>query len=171
MFDLAALESALAGTLFAGKLHFARTTASTNTDALAAARRNARSGAPHGSVYFADEQTAGRGRGDHGWLSAAGEGLYVSVLLRPQIPASRLPFCLWPPGLPPPRPSAPSPASHVDLRWPNDLLIGPRKTGGILVEARSESKRSAPRSGRHRHQCASARVPSRPRHARNLSRS
>jgi biotin-(acetyl-CoA carboxylase) ligase len=32
----------------------------------------------HGSVYFADEQRAGRGRGDHAWHSAAGEGLYVS---------------------------------------------------------------------------------------------
>ena len=41
---------------------------------------------------FADEQIAGRGRGDHGWDSAAGEGLYVSVLLRPEIPALRLPL-------------------------------------------------------------------------------
>ncbi len=56
-------------------------------------------------------------------------------------------------------PFAPSPGSAVDLRWPNDLLIGPRKTGGILVEARTDSERSAPRSGGgHRHQCAPARV-------------
>ena len=88
MFDLAALESALAGTIFAGKLHFSSVTDSTNTDALAAAR----GAAPHGSVYFADEQLAGRGRGDHAWHSAAGQGLYVSVLLRPRIPAARLPL-------------------------------------------------------------------------------
>ena len=37
-------------------------------------------------------------------------------------------------------PSAPSTGLAVDLRWPNDLLIGPRKTGGILVEARNDSK-------------------------------
>ena len=84
MFNLAALESSqqdgLAGTVFAGKLHYSSITGSTNSDALAAAR----SGAPHGSVFIADEQNAGRGRGDHGWHSAAGEGLYVSVLLRPQ---------------------------------------------------------------------------------------
>jgi BirA family biotin operon repressor/biotin-[acetyl-CoA-carboxylase] ligase len=79
MFDLAALEAELAGTIFAGKLHFSRVTGSTNSDAVAAARL----GAPHGSVYFSDEQLAGRGRGDHGWISAAGEGLYVSALLRP----------------------------------------------------------------------------------------
>jgi BirA family biotin operon repressor/biotin-[acetyl-CoA-carboxylase] ligase len=134
MYDLAALESALAGSVFAGKLHFSPLTDSTNTDALAAARN----GAPHGSVYFADEQLAGRGRGDHAWHSAAGEGLYVSVLLRPQIPAVRLPLLPLAAGL------AAAEAIHAvsrltaDLRWPNDLLIGPRKAGGILVEAKTE---------------------------------
>src|SRR5208337_418285 len=86
MYDLAELERALAGTIFAGKLHFSPVTGSTNTDALEAAR----AGALHGSVYFADEQRAGRGRGDHGWRSAAGQGLYVSVLLRPPVRASNL---------------------------------------------------------------------------------
>ena len=165
MYDLAQLEAALAGTLFAGKLHFSRTTGSTNADALAAARL----GAPHGSVYFADEQTTGRGRSDHGWHSVAGEGLYVSVLLRPQISAARLPLLPLAAGL------AAAEAIHAvsgltaDLRWPNDLLIstprtktypwgprlstprtktspwgprlGPRKAGGILVEARNDSER------------------------------
>ena len=137
MFDLTALEAELASTIFAGKLHFSRTTQSTNSDGLAAAR----SGAPHGSVYLADEQTAGRGRGDHAWHSTAGEGLYVSILLRPQIPAARLPLLPLAAGL------AAADAIHavsglaLDLRWPNDLLIGPRKTGGILVEAGNGSKR------------------------------
>jgi BirA family biotin operon repressor/biotin-[acetyl-CoA-carboxylase] ligase len=136
MFDLAGLDTELAGTVFAGKLHFDRSTGSTNSDAIAAARE----GAPHGSVYFADEQLAGRGRGDHGWISVAGEGLYVSALLRPQIPASRVALLPLAAGL------AAGNAIHtvagltVDLRWPNDLLIGPRKAGGILVEALSPSK-------------------------------
>ena len=134
MFDLAALDAALAETIFARKLHFSPVTGSTNDDALAAAR----SGAPHGSVYFADEQRAGRGRGDHAWLSASGVGLYVSVLLRPQIPASRLPLLPLAAGL------AAADAIHtvagltIDLRWPNDLLVGPRKAGGILVETQTE---------------------------------
>jgi BirA family biotin operon repressor/biotin-[acetyl-CoA-carboxylase] ligase len=141
MFDLAALETDLAGTIFAGKLHFARSTGSTNSDAIAAARGDAHhAGAPHGSVYFADEQSAGRGRGEHGWISVAGEGLYVSVLLRPQIPAPRLALLPFAVGL------AAADAIHtvagltVDLRWPNDLLIGPRKAGGILIEALAPSK-------------------------------
>ena len=137
MFDLAALETALAGTLFAGKLHYAPSTASTNSDALAAAR----SAAPHGSVYFSDEQRGGRGRGDHGWISAAGEGLYVSVLLRPQFSAARLPFLPLAAGLAAADAIRNVSGLDVDLRWPNDLLIGPRKTGGILVEANTESRR------------------------------
>jgi BirA family transcriptional regulator, biotin operon repressor / biotin---[acetyl-CoA-carboxylase] ligase len=136
MYSLADLESALAGTVFYGKLHFASTTASTNSDALAAARN----GAPHGSVYFAEEQTAGRGRGDHAWHSAPGEGLYVSVLLRPHLPGA--PFSLLPlaAGLAAAHAIQQVSGLAVDLRWPNDLLIGPRKTGGILIEAQTPTK-------------------------------
>ena len=137
MYDLAQLEAELAGTLFAGKLHFSRVTGSTNADALAAAR----SGEPHGSVYFADEQTSGRGRSDHGWISAAGEGLYVSVLLRPQIPAAYLPLLPLAAGLAAAEAIRAVSGLTTDLRWPNDLLIGPRKAGGILVEAKIESER------------------------------
>jgi BirA family biotin operon repressor/biotin-[acetyl-CoA-carboxylase] ligase len=135
MYDLAALDSSLTGTIFAGKLHYAPTTASTNSDALAAAR----SGAPHGSVYFADEQRAGRGRGDHAWVSAAGEGLYVSVLLRPPVSAARLTLLPLAAGLAAAEAIRSVTSLAVDLRWPNDLLIGPRKAGGILVEAGNDS--------------------------------
>jgi BirA family transcriptional regulator, biotin operon repressor / biotin---[acetyl-CoA-carboxylase] ligase len=136
LFDLPKLEAALTGTIYAGKLHFAPVTESTNSDALEAAR----TGAPHGSVYFADEQLAGRGRGNHGWHSAAGEGLYVSVLLRPPIPAARLPLLPFAAGLAAADAINETTGLTVDLRWPNDLLIGPRKTGGILVEATINSQ-------------------------------
>jgi BirA family biotin operon repressor/biotin-[acetyl-CoA-carboxylase] ligase len=141
MFDLLALEAELAGTIFAGNLHFVRSTGSTNSDAIAAARGDGlQIGAPHGSVYFADEQLAGRGRGNHGWISVAGEGLYLSVLLRPQIPASRLALLPLAAGLAAAEAIRTVSRLGVDLRWPNDLLIGPRKAGGILVEASLESK-------------------------------
>ena len=141
MFDLAALDTELAGTVFAGKLHFARSTGSTNSDAIAATRGDSQHiRAPHGSVYFADEQLAGRGRGDHGWISVAGEGLYVSVLFRPQIPASQLALLPLAAGLAAVVAIRTVSGLDVDLRWPNDLLIGPRKAGGILVEANLESK-------------------------------
>ncbi len=132
VYDLAGLEASLAGTVFAGKLHFSPVTDSTNRDALAAAR----SAAPNGSVYFADEQRAGRGRGDHAWDSAACDGLYVSVLLRTPIPALRLPLLPLAAGLAAAEAIRAVAGLAVDLRWPNDLLIGPRKVGGILVESK-----------------------------------
>jgi len=135
VYDVAALESAFAHSIYSGKFHYTAVTGSTNTDALAAAR----AGAPHGSVFFTDEQTAGRGRGDHGWQSAAGQGLYVSVILRPSIAVADMPLIPLVAGLAAAQAIGITAARQVDLRWPNDLLIGDRKTGGILVESKTES--------------------------------
>jgi len=134
--DAVAIDAALAGTAFHGRLRHFATIGSTNTHAL----EQARAGAPHGSYYLADEQTAGRGRSDHQWISQSGEGLYLSVLLRPNLPTADL---VWLPllaGLAVHRAIREVTALEADLRWPNDLLIGPRKTGGILVEAQTESR-------------------------------
>jgi BirA family transcriptional regulator, biotin operon repressor / biotin---[acetyl-CoA-carboxylase] ligase len=132
LYDLAELEASLAGTIFAGRLQFSPVTDSTNSDALEAAR----SSAPHGSVYFADEQRAGRGRGDHAWDSAAGDGLYASVLLRTSIPAARLPLIPMAAGLAAAEAIRAVTGLMIDLRWPNDLMLGPHKVGGILVESK-----------------------------------
>lgn len=139
MYDLAALEAALSGTSFAGKLHFSPVTGSTNTDAMTAARE----GAAHSSVYFADEQTAGRGRGDHSWQSNAGQGLYVSVVLKPAIATENLPVVPLAAGLAAAAAIKRVTDLNIDLRWPNDLLIGERKTGGILVESKTEAGATA----------------------------
>lgn len=136
MFELAKLEAALAGTIFAGKLHYSAVTDSTNSDAMEAGRR----GAPQGSAYLADEQRAGRGRGGNAWHSTAGDGLYVSVLLRPKISAGRLPLLPLAAGLAAADAVRAISGVAADLRWPNDILIGPRKAGGILVEAQTESR-------------------------------
>jgi BirA family biotin operon repressor/biotin-[acetyl-CoA-carboxylase] ligase len=133
VYDLVALETALAETIFAGKLHFSPSTDSTNSDAMNAAGL----GAHHGSVFLADEQRAGRGRADHLWLSESGKGLYVSVLLRLPVPPARLPLLPLAAGLAAAQAIDSVTGLKTDLRWPNDLLLGPRKVGGILVEARS----------------------------------
>ncbi len=136
MYDLAVLDRELRNTIFAGRIHFSAVTSSTNLDALAAARK----GAPHGCVFLADEQTAGRGRGGHAWHSAAGEGLYVSVLLRLALPAARVQLLPLAAGLAAAEAIRRVSGHAIDLRWPNDLLIGPAKAGGILVEAITSSK-------------------------------
>jgi len=137
--NISEIDAALAGTPFQGRLHHFRTIDSTNTYAL----DQARTGAPHGSFYIADEQTAGRGRSDHSWHSSAGEGLYLSVLLKPEVAVADL---IWLPllaGLAAHRAIYEVTALNIDLRWPNDLLIENRKTGGILVEAHAEAGRAA----------------------------
>jgi len=131
MLDLQTIEPALTGTIFSGKLHHALITDSTNSDAVSGGRQ----GAPHGSVWLAEEQSAGRGRGDHRWYSTAGEGLYVSILLRPNLPPARLLLLPLAAGLAAAEAIRATTDLPVDIRWPNDLLIGPRKTGGILLES------------------------------------
>jgi BirA family transcriptional regulator, biotin operon repressor / biotin---[acetyl-CoA-carboxylase] ligase len=129
-FDLAGVAEELVGTAFAGQVQHLRSVGSTNVLALEAAQ----AGAQHGCVWVADEQTAGRGRGGHSWHSAAGDGLYVSVLLRPQMALLDALWLSLATGLAVQAAIASVTGLNADIRWPNDLLLGIRKCGGVLVE-------------------------------------
>jgi BirA family biotin operon repressor/biotin-[acetyl-CoA-carboxylase] ligase len=100
--------------------------------------QQAEAGAQEGSVYFADEQTAGRGRGAHQWSSPPGSGLYVSVLLRPQISPADILWLSLAAGLAVRDAVKQVTSLECDLRWPNDLLFGRRKFCGILTELNAE---------------------------------
>lgn len=107
------------------------TTQSTNADLAAAAAE----GAADRTVLIALEQTAGQGRRGRTWSSPPG-GLYVSVLFRPTgVPAQRLPWLNLIAGLALVR-VAQSVGVEATLKWPNDLLLGPKaeKGAGILSE-------------------------------------
>lgn len=137
-FDLASLDRALAATRFAGKLHHFPTIGSTNLHAVEEAAGSV-GGAPDGSVYIADEQTAGRGRGGHTWHSIPGDGLYLSALVRPSTPIP-LAEALWislSTGLAAQRAIQQTTGLLTDIRWPNDLILNHKKVGGILVESTS----------------------------------
>ena len=136
-FHLSALDEALAGSHFAGHLHYFRSIHSTNTHAM----QQADLGAPDGSVYFADEQTAGRGRGAHAWTSPPGSGLYVSILLRPRIAPADVLWLSLAAGLAVYDAIYTVTSLQPDLRWPNDLLFGSRKFCGILTELNAEVTR------------------------------
>jgi BirA family biotin operon repressor/biotin-[acetyl-CoA-carboxylase] ligase len=136
-FDIPSLDCALAGTPFVGNLHFFPSIHSTNTHAM----QQAEAGAPDGTVYFADEQTAGRGRGAHEWSSPPGSGLYVSVLLRPRIPPADVLWLSLAAGLAVRDAVLQVTSLACDLRWPNDLLLGKRKFCGILTELNAEVTR------------------------------
>ena len=138
--DLAYVEKSLAQTPFFGNLHHFASVGSTNQLALEAAQ----AGAPHGSVWIADEQTAGRGRGGHQWHSTAGDGLYLSALLRPAMPLNDALWISLATALAVQAAILQLAGVAPDIRWPNDLLLGEKKCGGILVET---SAIPAPRDG------------------------
>ncbi len=137
MLDLDVLQKALAGTIFDGKLHLFPSIESTNTYAM----QEAAKGAPHGSVYVAEEQTAGRGRGNHGWHSEPYTGVYVSTLLRPQLVAADGLWLSLVTGLAVQHAIENVTGLVADIRWPNDLLSNGKKVGGILVEMNAEASR------------------------------
>lgn len=98
-------------------------------------KRMALGGAPDGTVVIADAQTAGRGRLGRSFQSARGLGLYLSILWRPETPpqqwmalpalgavaAVRAVECVC--------------SAQVQIKWPNDLVHGGKKLGGILTES------------------------------------
>jgi BirA family biotin operon repressor/biotin-[acetyl-CoA-carboxylase] ligase len=110
---------------------------STNTEAMNAAAESA----PEGSVFVAEEQLAGRGRGAHSWHSARSEGIYCSVILRPQIPPSDALLLSLAAGLAVRAAIGEVTQLTPDLKWPNDALIGGRKFCGILTEMNAEATR------------------------------
>lgn len=139
--DAGAVERAVELLAIGGPVTWLPATGSTNQLALEAAQAGASRG-----VWVADEQTAGRGRGGHLWHSARGDGLYVSVIVTPELPLERALWLSLATGLAAQQAILTSTGIRIDLRWPNDLLSGTRKLGGILVES---SVTNAPTSLRY----------------------
>jgi BirA family biotin operon repressor/biotin-[acetyl-CoA-carboxylase] ligase len=128
------LRLRLKGSLFGKSIHHFFKTDSTNRVALELGH----AGEPEGAVVLAEEQTAGRGRVGRKWHSERAAGIYVTLLLRPRLAPVQAPLLTMMAGL-----SAHSAVQAVtgltvDLKWPNDLLIGGKKAGGILTEMHAE---------------------------------
>ena len=112
------------------RLDVVASTTSTNADLAVLAR----AGEPSGAVLVAEEQTAGRGRLDRRWNAPPRAGLLLSVLLRPQSPASTWPMLPFVAGVAVAEAVRSVAGLDADLKWPNDILVGERKLGGILTE-------------------------------------
>ncbi|MBP6964725.1 MAG: biotin--[acetyl-CoA-carboxylase] ligase [Armatimonadetes bacterium] len=98
------------------------------------AARMAGDGAPEGTVVAADEQSAGRGRLGRRWISPPDSGLYLSIVLRPQIPADshwQLAFVC---SLAVAEAVRAATGLAAQTKWPNDVLLNGRKVAGVLVE-------------------------------------
>lgn len=99
----------------------------------------ARAGEREGLVVVAEHQFLGRGRLDRTWTSPPRAGLTFSVLLRPSVPPAVRP---WLPMLLAAVASEALSARcdlDVSLKWPNDLLVGGRKLGGVLAESTGDA--------------------------------
>lgn len=115
-----------------GGIRFFDSISSTNDAALAWAEENA----PDLGLVCADEQTCGRGRGDHSWFTPPGAALAFSLILRPR--ENDEPLLSLFSGL-----GALAVCEalslygrlHAEIKWPNDVLLDGCKVGGVLAEA------------------------------------
>ena len=128
------LRQRLKGSLFGKRIYHFFKVDSTNRVALELGH----AGEPEGAVVLAEEQTAGRGRAGHTWHSERAAGIYVTLLLRPRLAPVQAPLLTMMAGLSAHAAILAQTGLSVDLKWPNDLLIGARKTGGILTEMHAE---------------------------------
>jgi len=110
---------------------------STNTEALRLALENA----PEGTVVIADAQSEGRGRLDRIWESPPSLNLYLSVVLRPDIPAAASSLIPLMVGVAVADIISKYDPGQVRLKWPNDVLIDGKKICGILTEMRTKADR------------------------------
>ena len=132
------LNPLIKGTIFSKQIQHYFKIGSTNSAAMQAAA----AGAAEGTVFLAEEQIAGRGRGVRTWHSARSSGIYCSVILRPTLPPAEALVLSLATGLAV-RDAilAINPGLDPDLKWPNDLLLQGKKFCGILTEMNAEATR------------------------------
>lgn len=127
------IRSFLQGSLIS-EVHALKTVDSTNNEA----KRWAHQGAPHGSLFVADEQTGGKGRLGRVWKSPAGSGLWFSVLLRPKAAPEQVTGLTLTAGLSVAKAIQKLTGCKAQIKWPNDVVIGSQKVCGILTEMAAE---------------------------------
>jgi len=109
------------------------------------AQELARAGAPHGTAVVAEGQTAGRGRLGRRFFSPPGLNLYTSIVLRPDLDTASAPTLILAAAVAVADSVAASVGEPeaVEIKWPNDVLLGGLKTSGILMEMGAEATRVA----------------------------
>ncbi len=110
--------------------HYEHTLTSTNL----VLKDMAKQGAPHGSLCLCEKQTAGRGRMDRSWSSPEGQGIWLSVLLRPSMKPEDAPLITFCCALAMAEAVREVTGLDARIKWPNDLVLGSKKLCGILLE-------------------------------------
>ena len=94
----------------------------------------------HGTVILAEEQTGGTGRLGRAWVSPPG-GIWFTVILAPKIPVDRIFMVTMAGSLAVARAIRKEYDLGALIKWPNDILLGDRKVGGLLLEVSSTGPR------------------------------
>ncbi len=110
--------------------HYEHTLTSTNQ----VLKDMAKAAAPHGSLCLCECQSAGRGRLDRSWSSPEGQGVWLSVLLRPKMKPEQAPLITFACALAMARAVRRVTGLNAQIKWPNDLVLEGRKLCGILLE-------------------------------------
>ena len=119
------------------KIHHIPEVDSTNTVAL----QEARQGTHEGLVITSDHQTEGRGKPGRQWLSPAGKNLLCSILLRPPLSPAQAPLLTQVACRAVAKVLKEKYDTVSEFKRPNDVMVGPRKICGILVEALSSTSK------------------------------
>lgn len=102
------------------------------------AKKLAEEGAPHGTLVVADNQNAGRGRRGRSWVSSAGTGVFMSLILRPDILPSSASMLTLVAALAVYEGIRETTGLETLIKWPNDIVADGKKLCGILTEMSAE---------------------------------
>ncbi len=130
MYNKRELEQGLKTKTMGQTIYFYEETDTTNNRA----RELALEGAPEGTLVVAEKQTAGRGRRGKAWESPLGTGIWMSLVLRPQIRPAEASVLTLLCGLATAEAIEAETGLSAGIKWPNDILINGKKAVGILTE-------------------------------------
>lgn len=134
-FNAYELEKGLDTVILGREALFLKTVDSTNEEV----KRQAKKGAEHGFIVVAEEQKSGKGRLGKVWDSSKGNGIWFSVLLRPDLDPSHIPGITLAAGLGVCKAIRAFTGCNAQVKWPNDIIVGNKKLCGILTEITAEA--------------------------------
>ncbi len=111
-------------------------TDSTNTQC----RKLAVEGWPEGTLVVSEYQRAGKGRRGRAWVSPAGTGIWMSLLLRPELPPQKVSMVTLIAAMAVEKGIRLETGLDSQIKWPNDLVIGQKKICGILTEMQTQKE-------------------------------
>lgn len=102
------------------------------------AKRSAEEGAPHGTLVVAERQSAGKGRRGKSWSSPQGSGIFMSLLLKPELSPEYASMLTLVTALSVSKAVEEVTGLKAMIKWPNDLVLNRKKITGILTEMSAE---------------------------------